>query len=71
MKNELTNAQCLLILAALLAGVVAVMGCYTVPEPTRVHTQERLVITTRGNVSLFDPCVTNKLEIKGAWHGGR
>ena len=26
MKDELTNVQCLLILAALLAGVVAVMG---------------------------------------------
>ena len=143
MKNELTNVECLLILAACLAGVIAVMGCVAT-EPTRVHTverfkllvcpqdnimrlsripqcrgfaqtderiifvrwdasgrtdkhgerlpdfetlghevwhlvkgawhgaaQERLVITTRGNVSLFDPCVTNKLEIKGTWHGGR
>ena len=34
MKDELTNVECLLILAACLAGVVAVMGCYTVPEPT-------------------------------------
>lgn len=46
MNREITNVECLLILAACLAGVVAVMGCISVETPPKVEICREFVLVT-------------------------